>query len=101
MNKIDMQLKVNGQLYDVLVPAHRTLLEVLREELGLTGTKEGCDAGDCGSCNVIIDGKSVLACLTLAVEAQGRDILTIEGLAREGRLHPVQDAFVKYGAVQC
>ena len=96
-----IQLRVNGELYEVAVHPHRTLLEVLREELDLTGAKKGCDAGDCGGCTVILDGKPVVSCLTLAVEADGRDILTIEGLAQNGQLHPLQNAFVEYGAIQC
>ena len=77
-----IELKVNGEVYEVAIDTHRTLLEVLRENLGLTGTKEACDLGECGSCTVIIDGKPVLSCLTLAIEAQGKDILTVEGLAK-------------------
>ena len=96
-----IRLLVNGFEYDVLVKPHWTLLRVLRDELGLTGTKEGCGKGECGACTVIMDGEAVLSCLVLAVQAQGRPILTIEGLAREGRLDPLQDAFVKHGAIQC
>ncbi len=96
-----IQLRVNGELYEVAVHPHWTLLEVLREELDLTGAKKGCDAGDCGGCTVILDGKPVFSCLTLAVEADGRDILTIEGLAQNGQLHPIQNAFVEHGAIQC
>ncbi|MFH1335442.1 MAG: (2Fe-2S)-binding protein, partial [Candidatus Zixiibacteriota bacterium] len=79
----------------------RTLLEVLRDNLGLTGAKEACDTGDCGACTVIIEGKPVVSCLTLAIEAQGKEILTIEGLAKDGILHPLQQAFVEHGAIQC
>ncbi len=96
-----IELKVNGESHDVAVESHRTLLEVLREQLGLTGTKEGCDAGDCGTCTVLLDGKPVPSCLVLAVDAQGKDILTIEGLANGPELHPIQKAFVDYGAIQC
>lgn len=96
-----IQLRVNGELYEAAVHPHRTLLEVLREELRLTGTKKGCDAGDCGGCTVILDGNPVVSCLTLAVEAEGKDILTIEGLAKNGQLHPLQKAFVEHGAIQC
>ena len=96
-----LQLKVNGQIYDLLAEPHWTLLEALREQLNLTGSKEGCSLGDCGSCTVLLDGMPFLSCLVLAVEARGRDILTIEGLAQNGRLHPLQEAFVKHGAVQC
>jgi carbon-monoxide dehydrogenase small subunit len=96
-----IELKVNGEFYEVAIDTHRTLLEVLRENLGLTGTKEACDLGECGSCTVIMDGKPVLSCLYLAIEAQGKDILTVEGLAQEGKLHPLQQAFVDHGAIQC
>ena len=99
--KILIRLLVNGFEYDVLVKPHWTLLHVLREEIGLTGTKEGCGKGECGACTVIMDGEAVLSCLVLAVQARGKPILTIEGLAREGKLDPIQDAFVKYGAIQC
>ena len=96
-----IQLKVNGELYDVAVHPHRTLAEVLREELDLIGTKEACNAGDCGSCTVIMDGKSVVSCRTLAIEAEGKDIRTIEGLAQDGQLSPLQQSFVDHGAIQC
>lgn len=94
-------LNVNGEPYEVAVDTRRTLLEVLRTDLGFTGTKEGCDVGECGSCTVLMDGKPVLACLVLAMDARGRDILTIEGLTANGELHPLQKAFVEHGAVQC
>ena len=94
-------LRVNGERYEVAVEPRRLLLDVLRDELGLTGTKKACDFGNCGSCTVLMDGKPVLSCLTLAIEAQGKDILTVEGLARNGQLHPVQQAFIDYGAIQC
>jgi len=96
-----IELKVNDESYDVLVEPRRTLLEVLRENLGLTGTKEGCDAGDCGACTVLLDGKPVPSCLVLAIDAQGKDILTIEGVADGPELHAIQKAFVDYGATQC
>ena len=99
--KQEIELKVNGEPFRIKVETCRTLLEVLRETLGLTGTKEMCNKGDCGGCTVIIDGKPVLSCLTLAIEAQGRDILTIEGLAKGYELHPIQQAFVDHGAIQC
>jgi carbon-monoxide dehydrogenase small subunit len=99
--KQDIGLKVNGELFRVKVETHRTLLEVLRETLGLSGTKEMCNKGDCGGCTVIIDGKAVLSCLMLAIEAQGKDIVTIEGLAKGYELHPIQQAFVDHGAIQC
>lgn len=99
--KQEIELKVNGELFRIKVETHRTLLEVLRETLGLTGTKEMCNKGDCGGCTVMIDGKPVLSCLTLAIETQGKDILTIEGLAKGYELHPIQQAFVDHGAIQC
>jgi carbon-monoxide dehydrogenase small subunit len=99
--KQSLELTVNGQSHELLVDPHRTLLEVLREQLGLTGAKEGCNLGDCGSCTVLLDGKPFLSCLVLAVEAQGREILTIEGLSQNGKLHPIQESFVQHGAVQC
>ena len=96
-----IQLNVNGELYEVAVQQHRTLAEVLREELDLIGTKEACNQGDCGSCTVIMDGKPVTSCLTLAVEAEGSEIRTIEGIADGSELSPIQKAFVEYGAIQC
>ncbi len=96
-----IDLKVNGQNYEVAVDTRRTLLEVLREELGFTGTKNGCDQGECGTCTVLLDGKPVHSCLTLAVEIQGKEVTTIEGLAKGDELHPLQQAFVDYGAIQC
>lgn len=99
--KTQIRLKVNGFEYDILAKPNRTLLDVLREEIGLTGTKRACGKGECGACTVIMDGEAVLSCLVLAVQAQGKDILTIEGLSKDGKLDPLQDAFVKYGAIQC
>jgi carbon-monoxide dehydrogenase small subunit len=99
--KKQIRLRVNGFEYDVLVMPHWTLLDVLREEIGLTGTKKGCDKGECGACTVIISGQAILSCMVLAIQAQGKEILTIEGLSRGGKLDAVQDAFVKYGAIQC
>lgn len=96
-----IQLKVNGELHVVAAPVQKTLLEVLREDLQLTGTKHGCEVGECGTCTVLIDGAPVLSCLTLALEAQGHDITTIEGLEQDGKLHPVQIAFAERGAAQC
>ncbi len=96
-----IELKVNGEIYEVAIDPHGTLLEILRENLELTGTKEACDLGECGSCTVLMDGKPVLSCLTLAIDAQGKDILTIEGLTKEGKLHPLQQSFVDHGAIQC
>ena len=96
-----ISLTINGEEYEVAVTPNRTLLEVLREDLSLTGAKEGCDDGLCGSCTVLLDGKPVRSCLLLAVEAQGHRITTIEGLAQQGELHPLQQAFIVQGAVQC
>ena len=99
--KMTLSLRVNGEERDVIVPVHKTLLEVLREDLGLTGTKHGCELGECGTCTVLVDGIPVLSCLTLPVELQAREVTTVEGLAREGRLHPLQQAFTELGAAQC
>jgi len=96
-----IKLQVNGDIYEVAVEHWRTLLEVLRDEVGLTGTKKGCDEGDCGACTVLINGKAVTSCLTLAIEAQGKEITTIEGLADGEALHPIQEAFVEHGGLQC
>ena len=98
----DITLRVNKDTYRVSVDSWRTLNEVLREELNLTGTKRGCGTGDCGACTVVVDGRSVNSCLTLAVEMEGREIVTVEGLAPSGEeLHPIQKAFVEQGAIQC
>ena len=94
-------LNVNGEDFEALIETHRTLLEVLREDLGLTGTKRGCDLGTCGACTVLIEGKPYLSCLTLAVDVQGKKIVTIEGLAQGEEIHPLQKAFVEKGAIQC
>ena len=95
-------LKVNGDTYTVAAESSRTLNEVLREDLGLTGTKLGCSDGDCGACTVLVDGQSVSSCLTLAVSVEGKDIKTVEGLAPSGEeLHPIQEAFIEKGAIQC
>ena len=94
-------LKVNDQEYDLVIPVNRTLTQVLRENLMLTGTKQGCSLGDCGSCTVLMDGQPVNSCLVLAVEAEGHKIETIEGLSMEGLLHPIQQAFVEHGSIQC
>jgi carbon-monoxide dehydrogenase small subunit len=96
-----ISLKVNGYEYEVAVRPNRTLLEVLREDLRLTGTKEGCDDGACGTCTVLLEGVPIRSCLCLAVEAKGKEVTTIEGLAEGDRLHPLQQAFVDYGAIQC
>lgn len=98
----DISLTVNGDTYSLSVQPWRTLNEVLREDLNLTGTKLGCGSGDCGACTVLVDGKSLSSCLTLAVEMDGKKILTVEGLAPSGEiLHPIQDAFIEKGAIQC
>jgi aerobic carbon-monoxide dehydrogenase small subunit len=96
-----ISLKVNDREYDMVIPVNRTLTQVLRENLKFTGTKQGCELGDCGSCTVLLDGQPVNSCLVLAVEAEGHDILTIEGLSDEGQLHPLQQAFVQHGSIQC
>ncbi len=96
-----IELKINGEVREVVVEPRTTLLHVLREDLRLTGTKEGCNAGDCGACTVLIDNHPVVSCLTLAIEAQGKEILTIEGLDRKDQLHPLQQAFIDHYAVQC
>jgi aerobic-type carbon monoxide dehydrogenase small subunit (CoxS/CutS family) len=99
--KAAITLTVNGDSHSLEVEPELSLLEMLRERLGLTGTNCGCNKGDCGACTVIMNGKSVNSCLVLAAECDGAHILTIEGLAREGKLHPVQEAFIEQGAVQC
>jgi len=96
-----IQLTVNGELVEAAVDANRTLVQFLREDLELTGTKHGCGLGDCGACTVLLDGKPVNSCVVLAVQANGRSALTIEGLAENGKLHPIQQAFVDKGAIQC
>ena len=99
--KVRVTLNVNGESRETLVPTHKTLLEVLREDLGLTGTKHGCELGECGTCTVLVDGEPVLSCLALPVESEGRRITTVEGMAEGGRLHPLQQAFAELGAAQC
>ncbi|MDP2306805.1 MAG: (2Fe-2S)-binding protein [Pseudomonadota bacterium] len=96
-----LSLSVNGEPVRRLVPSHRSLLELLRDDLDLTGTKHGCDVGDCGACTVLVDGVARLSCITLAVEMEGREVGTIEGVAKGDRLHPVQTAFDKHVASQC
>jgi carbon-monoxide dehydrogenase small subunit len=96
-----LRLKVNGKSYTIRVKASATLLDVIREELGLTGAKEGCGVGECGACTVIMGDKAVNACIVLAVEARGKEITTIEGLADGDKLHPIQEAFVEAGGMQC
>lgn len=94
-------LHVNGEDHEIAVLPHHTLLEVLREDLGLIGTKHGCELGECGACTVLLDGMPVLACLTLPLEVQGCSITTIEGLEQNGKLHPLQETFAELGAAQC
>lgn len=94
-------LNINGDRYEVAMKPSDFLVEVLRDKLGLIGTKRGCDGGKCGCCTVLLDGMSVRSCLVLAVSAQGAEITTIEGLAPEGEMHPIQQAFVEHGAIQC
>jgi carbon-monoxide dehydrogenase small subunit len=101
MEKARIRLRVNGEDREVLCPVHHTLLEVLREDLGLMGTKHGCELGECGTCTVLLEGRPVLSCLTLPVECGGRAIETVEGMAEEGALHPLQQAFAELGAAQC
>lgn len=101
MEKTNVRFRVNGKDVELDVDPMATLLDVLREQLGLTGTKKGCDAGDCGACTVIIDRKAVLSCLTPVLQATGKEIVTVEGLAQGGELHPLQEAFIECGAVQC
>ncbi len=96
-----IQMTVNGEPVELAIEPNRTLLQVLREDLELTGTKHGCGLGDCGACTVILDGAPVNSCLVLAVQANGREVLTIEGLEENGDLHPIQKAFVEKGAIQC
>ncbi len=96
-----IKVTINERLYEIDVKPWTTLLDMLREDLGLTGTKEGCGQGECGACTVLMDGKAINACLVLAVEATGKSILTIEGLARGEELHPIQQAFVDIGGLQC
>ena len=99
--KVRLTCTVNQEPVDVLADDYKTLLEVLREDLQLTGTKHGCELGECGACAVLVDGKPVLSCLVLAVESVGRQITTVEGLAADGRLHPLQECFADLGAAQC
>ena len=101
MPKQVLSFTVNDEKVDVLVPPYLTLLDALREELSLTGPKEGCGTGDCGACTVHLDGKPVASCLILALQARGHAVRTIEGLAPTGALHPLQDAFVRHGVTQC
>ena len=99
--KAKVRLKVNGRIHEVETEPGRTLLQVIREDLGLTGTKSGCDRGECGACTVLIDGVAVNSCLMPVMEVEGKEVLTIEGLARNGHLHPLQEKFIELGAIQC
>ena len=96
-----VRFRLNGRDVEVDVPPGRRLLDLLREDLGLTGTKEGCGEGECGACTVVVDGQPRLACLTAAIQVDGKEVLTIEGLAQSGALHPLQQAFIEAGGVQC
>ncbi len=96
-----MSFKINGMIFEEEIDHRRTLLEVLRENFGLLGTHKGCDEGQCGACTILIDGKAVNSCLVLAATVQGKEITTIEGLAREDKLHPIQEEFINAGAIQC
>jgi xanthine dehydrogenase YagT iron-sulfur-binding subunit len=98
---VELTMRVNGCQHTLRLDPRVTLLDALRDDLGLTGTKKGCDQGACGACTVMLDGKRVVACLTLAAQCDGREVMTIEGLAGEGRLHPMQEAFIRHDAFQC
>jgi len=99
--KAHISLTLNGEPAEVAFAPHKTLLEVLREDLGLIGTKHGCELGECGTCTVLVDGRSILSCLMLGLDAEGREVTTIEGMAEGGQLHPLQDTFADLGAAQC
>lgn len=100
--KVQIELKVNGLPYKVEVEPRRTLLELIREDLELTGTKEGCGLGECGTCTILLDGRPIKSCITLAVQANGHEVTTIEGVEKpDGTLHPLQQAFIEHGAIQC
>ena len=101
MKKVRIDLNVNGETFTVAVPPQKTLLQVLREDLDLTGTKEGCSEGECGVCTVLLDGLPVRSCLLFAVDVRGRQVTTVEGLAQGEKLHPIQKAFIEQGAIQC
>ena len=101
MSRHNIVLSVNGKRISLEVESDRSLLDVIREDLNLTGAKRGCDNGDCGACTVLLNGKPVNSCLVLAVQADGQDVTTIEGVALDDELHPIQEAFVEHGAVQC
>ena len=99
--KMTIQLRINGKAYQVDAEPTRTLLQTIREDLGLTGTKCGCERGECGACTVLVEGLAVNSCLVPVIEAEGKEIYTIEGLALKGRLHPLQESFIEIGAIQC
>jgi len=99
--KYPLKLTVNGELFEVEIPANRTLLDLLRNDLDLKGTKEGCGTGECGACTVLLDGEPVNSCLVLALQADGREVITIEGVSDGERLHPIQEAMIHHGAIQC
>ena len=101
VERVVLSLHVNGETTQLLVPVHKTLLEVLREDLQLTGTKHGCELGECGTCTVLVDGKPHLSCLVLPIQIEGRSITTVEGMASASELHPLQTAFAELGAAQC
>jgi len=100
-HKSHIRFVLNGEPAEVAFAPHKTLLEVLREDLNLTGTKHGCELGECGTCTVLVDGRSILSCLMLGLDVEGREVTTIEGMAEDGRLHPLQDTFADLGAAQC
>ncbi len=101
MGKVEVELKVNGTHYKLEIAPWSTLLEVLREALGLVGTKQSCNEGQCGTCTVLMDGRAVASCLVLAIDAQNKEIMTIEGMSEGEKLHPIQESFVKHGGIQC
>ncbi len=101
MKEHSVEIVVNGERHHLTVGSEMTLLEVLRDRLGLKGVKEGCSKGECGACTVLVDGRPVNSCLLLAVEADGKEIITIEGVERDGQLNPIQEEFIEHGAVQC
>lgn len=101
MNQVSIELTVNGEEHQVQVPARRLLSDLLRDDLNLTGTKRGCETGICGACSVLVDGEVVKSCLMLAAQARGRHVMTVEGLAADGQLHPLQQSFMDHGGLQC
>ena len=99
--RVAVRLRVNGEETALMVPPYKTLLEVLREDMGLTGTKHGCELGECSTCGVLVDGRPFLSCLSMPLDLEGREITTVEGMSADGRLHPLQVAFAELGAAQC